>query len=1410
MEVERYQHAQAECRSLERQLKDELALVHSQQLSQTEYEATLRVRESLLSERDGDRAELGKLHLELKAHKMLLERARDANALGEDVKAFIAREGETLAETLGELMLVRPMAGRRMRHLNQISTELAELRSRVLGQRVTWRQAPTRKAGTPDGYLKSAPPVVVGMPYSPQRPRRSASAATVKPRLMPQEWSPMAADAFLPEIPAEPHTPKNPEDDPRYSELRELWRASEARAGEAERLCNEANAANETYRETEEELRETQVELSDEIAQLKLQLAAQIDKNKEDMAGMKMHLAAQAESKDGELQSFEAQLTAKAEAAARGERVELLHRQSTRRIANRSISRGWTAWFEGWQARIYAFRQLQQAGAMLRKPELARNFFFWRQFWEKLRNAAERKKLESQFDTQIEMMCRQFARRLLQQAIAQAWSSWRELWRARTFALALLRQAANHLRAPEMATGFYAWLDFVEQKRQQAEWLSQQQLVRGQQLDYDTLADEVERVRAECAKQLQVAEEVKLMALERQRVELVGTTEERERLRAQEDKEQRVEQMRQRWARRLVNRGIASAWCSWQEFWQAKQYAYGLLRQAGNHLAAPDLVFGFDAWLDFINQQHERARYLEMQRGQLELSAEHTALQKELKRVREEYEVRLKTEKEVHLIALERQRVELVGTTEERERMRAEEAKEQRIEEMRQRWARRLVNRGIAQAWSSWQEFWQARAFAYGQLRQAANHLSSPGLTRGWDAWLEFVVDRKWFLQQHRELKLQKQNGALDQEIERIHAECAKKLQAAEEEHRVALERQRIELVGTTEERERMRAEAAKEQRVEQMRQRWARRLVNRGIAQAWSSWLEFWQAKRYAFGLLRQAANHLAVPDLALGFNFWVAYVDEQHQQKQHLQKQGLQAVCDSLKAELQRAQREHERRLAAAEAERKRLVDKIAKLDNTASDAQLSLEAQAEAEKASRIELFHRQFTRKIMNQGLSRGWVAWITVWEARVHAKRQLREASNRLRAPSAARAFSTWCFHCANAKRAKAVDRLKDKLKRESDDLQAGLRQARHDVGQLEMVRVAQEDEIRALKEKTRLLTEDLKEKMSVLGVAQEHAQEHEHLKELYRTVQGELKTAQKARAEAELDIDKQRQSNHDLLERLLAEQRATFAVELEQLQRERELHELQRGTHERELVKLGDDHRAEVHELLAQLERAEKYDKELRTFGEELEGRIAQKGKEIEDLLRQLAAQTDRRKAVEVELAKCRKHAATLEKQFREETTVLKDRVKVLEAARPPSPKVTPPPKRERRKPAGPLGHIDLDEGPDAPPISEQIFNALHANAAKVLDLFRSWDLNGDGTVTRGEFQKAMPLLGLEVPKPAIDELFSSWDKDGGGELTLKELNTILRAPKRDSTKATPSKTSSAMQGAAKAAKAASAFRQTP
>ena len=63
----------------------------------------------------------------------------------------------------------------------------------------------------------------------------------------------------------------------------------------------------------------------------------------------------------------------------------------------------------------------------------------------------------------------------------------------------------------------------------------------------------------------------------------------------------------------------------------------------------------------------------------------------------------------------------------------------------------------------------------------------------------------------------------------------------------------------------------------------------------------------------------------------------------------------------------------------------------------------------------------------------------------------------------------------------------------------------------------------------------------------------------------------------------------------------------------------------------------------------------------------------------------------------------------------------------------------------------------------------------RVIDLFREWDEDNNGKVTRAEFHKAMPLLGLDVPAAEVDALFDSWDPDGSGILEQSEVQKQLR-----------------------------------
>ena len=66
-----------------------------------------------------------------------------------------------------------------------------------------------------------------------------------------------------------------------------------------------------------------------------------------------------------------------------------------------------------------------------------------------------------------------------------------------------------------------------------------------------------------------------------------------------------------------------------------------------------------------------------------------------------------------------------------------------------------------------------------------------------------------------------------------------------------------------------------------------------------------------------------------------------------------------------------------------------------------------------------------------------------------------------------------------------------------------------------------------------------------------------------------------------------------------------------------------------------------------------------------------------------------------------------------------------------------------------------------------------------MIDLFREWDANGDGTITKKELRAAMPKLGIDVPKKVIDDLFDSWDPDGSGEVRRSALAPLHTAPLR-------------------------------
>jgi len=137
--------------------------------------------------------------------------------------------------------------------------------------------------------------------------------------------------------------------------------------------------------------------------------------------------------------------------------------------------------------------------------------------------------------------------------------------------------------------------------------------------------------------------------------------------------------------------------------------------------------------------------------------------------------------------------------------------------------------------------------------------------------------------------------------------------------------------------------------------------------------------------------------------------------------------------------------------------------------------------------------------------------------------------------------------------------------------------------------------------------------------------------------------------------------------------------------------------------------------------------------------------------------------------------------ELKTQLVLLSDELSRLKAEKAPKKKEEPKKEpKERKKGTVVGGKLVMDESSEVP-LVDQLRSHLVKNSVRVLDLFREWDEDGDGRVTKKEFRSAMPLLvDGPVAIETVDALWATFDLDGGGEIEYQELSKLMQKAKSE------------------------------
>jgi Ca2+-binding EF-hand superfamily protein len=1019
------------------------------------------------------------------------------------------------------------------------------------------------------------------------------------------------------------------------------------------------------------------------------------------------------------------------------------------------------------------------------------------------------------------------ARRILKKDQARGWTAWHGMWEERVIFKRRLLAATSRMKSPELANFFGTWASYsIEARHNKSERLHQQKeasldqgvtqlkaeliTVRNEyQIKLDAMKKERDlyknqlaqlngglnqadlKIKELTAKQKAAESELLSKAAERdsemsqaQRAFQLQLKEQKEK--EEKEKEKRVKHLSQMIARRILKKDLSRGWTAWQGMWEEKVYQRRQLQKVASKLRMPERSASFRHWKESWDSAQKAAERKAYAQRVAALEGDSGAAHAELERVRFDLQRRVDVAEAKNRDLLERITA-LDGGMAEAELKALEKVsqeKEKRVEHLCSMIARRIMRRDLSRGWMAWFDMWEEKTTQLRKLQAAASRLRKPELAATYAFWHSDWQTEK----QKRKVAMQREEhrgalASLQDDLKRVQEECKRKVEVAEAARAEMLAKLTLLDGGTAAAEEALKAqlekeEREKEQRIKHLCEMIANRIMRKDLARGWTSWFCMWEEKVVQKRKLQAAASRLSKPERSAAFHHWLEDWEqaerEAEQVEQRRKEEAQSRTVAGLEEQLEDLKAEMARKIAMLEREKRQALE--AQLEELLGTHNAEMSAELAREKEARINQMQKSLMRRMINLDLTRGWQAWLDWWEEKNYHQRLMRKAGGRMGNPALSSAFGWWERETRELKR--QAEHEADLKKRA--ELEENLRAKALEAGKLAMVKLAMEDELRSLRQKVNYQANDIEAKKAALATADHERQAYVQLQELFRVSRESLKTAEEERDTVKVHLRNQQVQAEEMLRSLLAEQREKVAVDL--VRNQQQIVSLQADLKQAKEVAAAMV--KEIAALKAKLPPPPKKVVGLQLSGkgtmpEQIAAALASQSARVTDLFRSWDKDGDG----EVSKAEFRKAIPALgivvDECYVDELFDMWDadgggslapkELKKLLSGKPP------PEKKKLRK-------LDPADGP----MSDQLADVLKSQSTRVMDLFRSWDRDGDGEVSKAEFENAFPALGIDVPKQDVYELFNLWDSDGGGKLNYKELKKILSGPISAKSKATP------------------------